>query len=568
MRFSRDRRGQSVVVGTVILFGFLIVALGVYQVQVVPTENADVEFEHSQAVEDDFGDLRNDVLRAGSTGSTGSTQVRLGTRYPSRTFFVNPPPVSGSLSTEETGAIRIRNATVGGGARENARRFWNATDPTFETRSIRYDARYNEFRGAPELVYEHSVIAAEFDDAVLLRTGQTVVSDGRISLTALSGSVSESGIERRSVDPRAVSASGTTVPLTPVSGSITLELPTAVENASALATRWNGSLPAGATAAMNATGDAVRITLPNGSDPYRLALSEVSLDNTGNTEPAYVVPVGSQTASVGEPVTVEVRDRYNNPAPDATVGFDGTNETTGDDGRAFFEPTASGPLTAAINGTVGPSYESVTFDVSEGGGVENRTFDVEWDESDPVSIEEGTSESLDILVADAASDQRVDGAAVDVSFAPLGNVSGLPSVPEPPKTGSDGRTTVDMFNTDESSAGDSFTLYAASGDDVDRLVVDVVESTGTYEILSVDPEPAGGNDIDVNFEIDTDDAGAQVNVQSLDDGGAVRDETGLVPVGPQPQTETIKGANQAAEVRVILYDSDGDERDRQTVSYP
>jgi len=57
MRFSRDRRGQSVVVGTVVLFGFLILALGIYQVQVVPTENADVEFEHSQEVEDHFGDL-------------------------------------------------------------------------------------------------------------------------------------------------------------------------------------------------------------------------------------------------------------------------------------------------------------------------------------------------------------------------------------------------------------------------------------------------------------------------------------------------------------------------------
>ncbi|RLM56909.1 hypothetical protein DVK07_20565, partial [Halorubrum sp. Atlit-26R] len=113
MRFSRDRRGQSVVVGTVILFGFLILALGVYQVQVVPTDNANVEFQHSQQVEDDFGDLRNDVLRAGATGSTGSTQIQLGTRYPARTFFINPPPVSGSLETEATGEIRVRNATVG-----------------------------------------------------------------------------------------------------------------------------------------------------------------------------------------------------------------------------------------------------------------------------------------------------------------------------------------------------------------------------------------------------------------------------------------------------------------------
>lgn len=568
MRFSRDRRGQSVVVGTVILFGFLIVALGVYQVQVVPTDNANVEFEHSQQVEDDFGDLRNDVLRTGATGSTGSTQLRLGTRYPARTFFINPPPVTGSLSTEATGSMRVRNATVGDGAHPNAAAFWN-TSPAFPTRSLRYEADYNEFDDAPELVYEHSVVAAEFDEAVLLRTGQTVVSEDRVSLTALTGSVSESGVEPRSVDPRAVSESDTTIPLEPTGGNVTLELPTAVGNASLLADRWTEALPAGATATPNATGETVRITLANGSEPYRLALSEVSLDASGETEPVYVVPVGSESAAVGENVGVEVRDRYNNPVADARVSFGGENETTGDDGRAFFEPDAVGTLVAAINGTVGPTYERVAFDVSAGGGgggAGNQTYDVEWDEIDPVQIEEGTSEPLDILVSDAASSARLDGAAVDVSFAPLGTVSGLPSVPDPPETDSNGRTTVSTFDTNEATAGDNFTLYAAAGDDVDRLTVEVVESV--YQILSVDPASGGGNDIEVTFEIDTTDPNAQVNVQSLNDG-TVRDETGLIPVdGSQPQTETVQGNNQATEVRIILYDDTGTEQDRQTVPYP
>ena len=571
MRFSRDRRGQSVVVGTVILFGFLILALGVYQVQVVPTENANVEFEHSQAVEDDFGDLRNDVLRAGATGSTGSTQIQLGTRYPARTFFINPPPVSGSLETEATGEIRVRNATVGPGARENAREFWNTT-PAFPTRSLRYDANYNEFDDAPELVYEHSVVAAEFDEAVLLRSGQTVVSEERISLTALTGSVSESGVGPQSVDPRAVSASDTTVPLEPAGGNITLELPTAVGNASRLADRWTEALPAGATATSNATGEAIRITLANGSDPYRLALSEVSLDASGETEPAYVVPVGSESAAVGETVTVEVRDRYNNPVPDATVSFGGENRTTGDAGRASFEPTTRGTLIAEINGSGGPGYERVPFDVSArgGGGAANRTYDVEWDEINPIQVEEGTSEPLDILVTDAASGAPIDDAAVEVAFAPIGSVSGVPSISEPSETDANGRTTVSTFDTNEASAGDNFTLYATSGDDVDTLRVEIVESTTTYEIVSVDAEAAGsGNNIDVTFDIDTTDPDAQVRVQSIDSNGGVRGDTGVIDVSDsQPQTVTIKGANQAVEIRVILYDGAGNEQDRQEQPYP
>ncbi|MDB2260383.1 hypothetical protein PM035_05845 [Halorubrum ezzemoulense] len=534
-------------VGTVILFGFLIVALGIFQIQVVPTENANVEFEHSQQVEDDFGDLRNDVLRAGSTGSTGSTQVRLGTRYPARTFFINPPPVSGSLETEPTGPIRVLNATVGDGAHQNARDFWN-TSPSFETRSLRYDAEYNEFDGAPELVYEHSVVAAEFDDAVLLRTGQTVVSEERISLTALTGSVSETGVVPRSVDPRAVSASDTTVPLEPRGGQITLELPTAIGNASALADRWNGALPAGATATPNATGEALRVTLDNTSDdrPYRLALSEVSLDASGETEPAYVVPVGPQNVALDDTVTVEVRDRYNNPVPDATVSIvgDGRENTTNDDGRVFFEANRTS-ITATINGTDAQPFEDVSFDASADApttGV-NRIYEVEWDEFDPVPIEEGTTDGeLDILVSDADSDAPIDNAAVDVALTPLGNVNGIPSFDEPSETDADGRTTVRNFNTNGANAGDNFTFYASAGDDVDVTRVTVVENTGTgseadaaQAVDGTGSTTGSGNSGKLRFDI-TADSDISINA------AAIRTTGSLSSVGADSESKfTIRG---------------------------
>jgi len=165
---------------------------------------------------------------------------------------------------------------------------------------------------------------------------------------------------------------------------------------------------------------------------------------------------------------------------------------------------------------VGPAYESVVFDVCRKWrrSPTNRTFDVEWDESDPATIEEGTSESLDILVSDSTSGERIDGAAVDVSFAPRGTVNGPPSISNPPVTDSDGRTTV-SFGTNDAQAGDSFDLYASSGDDVDRIVVDIVPLMTIYDVVSVDLQSAGGNDIDVTFEIDTNDPDAQVNVQSI-----------------------------------------------------
>jgi len=43
-------RGQSIQIGAVLLFGALIIALAGYQAFVVPQENEQVEFRHSQTV--------------------------------------------------------------------------------------------------------------------------------------------------------------------------------------------------------------------------------------------------------------------------------------------------------------------------------------------------------------------------------------------------------------------------------------------------------------------------------------------------------------------------------------
>ena len=372
MSFSHDRRGQSVVVGTVILFGFLILALSVYQVQFVPAENSEIEFEHSQQVEGDFQDLRNALLSGGTTGEARSTSIRLGTRYPQRTFFLNPPPASGTLETTDERNLSISNATVpkDAGAHENVRDFWeNNTEwkdkdgPVFATKSIRYTPNYNEYRGAPELVYENSLVAAEFGDRALPRSSQTIIRDERVSLTTISGEISESGVEAQSVDSETISRGARTIPITGENGeNVTISLPTALDNASDLVNRLDHD-------DFTADEDRINVTL-DGGDTYRLALSEVSVDRRGETSPAYIVPVGSRDVMEGQSVGVEVRDKYNNPVQGADVVIsDGDDRTTDDDGRVFYTPEPD-ESTASINGSVDPDkpdYESVRFDVSRGG---------------------------------------------------------------------------------------------------------------------------------------------------------------------------------------------------------
>ena len=368
MRFSRDRRGQSVVVGTVVLFGFLIVALAVYQVQVVPTENADVEFEHSQAVEGDFVDLRNSILTTGQTGDARSTSLKLGTRYPSRTFFVNPPPVRGSLSTTEPRTLRVTNVTVD--ADGNAGAYWaNRTNGTrsisFDTRSLRYSPEYNELQDGADLVYEQSLVLAEFDDAVLGRTGQTAVRSerNRIQLTALGGELSASGIARRSVDPEPLSPSRRSLALNTTGGPLVIEVPTDVpaDKADGLRSAWERRL---GDAARNVTVSAgtVRIELDS-SESYRLALGKVGV-GTGAAAPnesdGYLTRVSASDAAA----VVEVRDRFNNPVDGATVrvNVSGNVSTlrTDDDGRASITPEGSPRVEMSINGG-SESWETVAF---------------------------------------------------------------------------------------------------------------------------------------------------------------------------------------------------------------
>ena len=363
MSFSHDRRGQSVVVGTVILFGFLILALSIYQVQFVPAENSEIEFEHSQEVEGDFQDLRNALLSSGTTGEARSTSIRLGTRYPQRTFFLNPPPASGSLETTAEENLTISDARVGDGVHENVQEFWNDTGFNFDTRSIRYAPNYNEYRGAPELVYENSLVVAEFGDRALPRSDQTILRNERLSLTVLSGELSESGVEARSVDSETVSRGPTRIPVTGEGEqNFNVSLPSAVSNTEDLVDRLE-RLNISAEA-VTANDDQIDITL-NGSQTYRLALAEVSVDGSGETEPAYIVPVGGENVTSGQSVGVEVRDKYNNPVGGTTVEIGDNEFTTGANGRVFTDLDSSGVTEANINDGR-EQYEVVEFTVSEG----------------------------------------------------------------------------------------------------------------------------------------------------------------------------------------------------------
>jgi len=196
-----DDRGQAIQIGAVLVFAILVVALALYQGVVVPAQNEEVEFDHSQEVERAMVDVRGELLRAGTTGEAGFASVPLGTELPARLIAQNPQNPGGTLETTDN-----RTVSVDADGFEAEALF-----DTAENRALEYRPNYAEYREAGTIQYEHTVVYHAFDDANVLLSGQRLLEDGRISLVALQGELRETGTGAASVEPVAGRLESTTV---------------------------------------------------------------------------------------------------------------------------------------------------------------------------------------------------------------------------------------------------------------------------------------------------------------------------------------------------------------------
>lgn len=363
-----DDRAVTVQIGAVILLGFLVVSLSLYQATVVPNENRQIEFQHNQRVQTDMLEVRNAILGTAATGSAAPATVELGTQYPTRTVAVNPSPPSGTLSTSSLGTIQVRNATADDAATAaedypETADFWNGTTHNYTTKAIEYRPSYANYDNAPTTVYENGLVYNRFRSGNVTRSGQPVVAGTRISLVALSGNLSRGGASSLLVDPEAVSVSTRTISVTnnTTGENVSVVVPSELD-----ADAWRDLL--------NETGDYDPDANPsNGAYVYRVAdrtngvelyfepgttyqlkLSKVAVgQNVDDTEPAYLTSVEDLTEAPlvdrTYPFVVEARDKYNNPVgTSAEAAADrGTVPpgVVGEPGRyryQYFAPTTSG----------------------------------------------------------------------------------------------------------------------------------------------------------------------------------------------------------------------------------
>lgn len=381
MTFRGDERAQALQVGAVLLFGFLIVGLAVYQISVVPEQNRQVEFDAYQDAARDMADLRGDVIASAGRDVTTSTTVKTGARYPPRAVFVNPPPSTGSLGTDDPGMVTIGNAAAVDSEDANTQAYWDGTARSFETNSARFSPSYSDFEGLP-IVVTGEASFRDAGDQIVPAGGQTFLQDDRLQLIAIGGDMDASGLETQ-VTTEPISAAERTVVVTgDGEEDITVGIVPGSDPAAWNETFGERLLDREDVVSIDAEDETVEVTL-DGDRTYRLRLGKVELRERGDVasadEPgvAYVVAKSDEVSTIArgssKTLRVEVRDAFNNPKAGVDVAFEiteGDGELLYDDAtttehgeaRTMFYPESDGEaeITATVS-TAEPGVDQKTF---------------------------------------------------------------------------------------------------------------------------------------------------------------------------------------------------------------
>ena len=319
----------------------------------MPDRNRQVEFTYNRNVQQQLQELRGAIVSMPNRQSTGSVTVPLGTSYPSRLVALNTEPPVGSLRTVGTGSaavnVSLSNATVTGETGD----FWNGTTRAYSTGGLVYRPRYNEYRSAPETVYENTVLYNEFRQGNTTIRDQALIDGKRVRVIALNGSLGRTEQGSLPVDVEPLSSSDRRVSVRNATSNVTLTIPT--RRSASTWRSWladervtNGGHVVGLTGEPlpDRAFDLVHVHLEPGVT-YTLAMARVGVGtrtrSPGSASLTDVTGNGTKVPDDGtQRVVVEVRDRYNNPvsgvevnasADVGTVSAVGTNESD-NQGRA------------------------------------------------------------------------------------------------------------------------------------------------------------------------------------------------------------------------------------------
>lgn len=210
-RLAGDERSVAPVIGFILVFAILITAFSSYQAAVVPNQNADIEFSHSQEAKDEMTKVRSAIFEARTSGEPRSTTFKLGVDYPNRLIALNPPPATGQLATGDQRDISLEY-------QDSPDDLSFTTFPGIDdegevyTQFLTYTPSYNEYTGAASIRHEHGILYSDLSNTPL-SSGTAIFNENqhlvrtseegtnRITVVPIQGNYTESGVRRVSIDP-------------------------------------------------------------------------------------------------------------------------------------------------------------------------------------------------------------------------------------------------------------------------------------------------------------------------------------------------------------------------------
>lgn len=334
MGFRSANRGVSEVVGAMLLFGVLVLGLGMYQVHVVPEEDSRVEFDHHEETRAEMRTLGNAVADAGLAGNGDTVEVQPTVRYPPRPLALQRAQSGGSFGATADETVRIKNLTATGPGSD----YWDGSERTFDTSVVTHRPGYRHYKAPERTTIEPLAVHTQYDDGVVYETPKRLVNGHTISVLMVDGANRRTS-RTKTLDVRSISTATEGIE---AQGGFNVTVPTTLPES-----EWKAVLddePANLSNYNERSGQPNLATVEtNPGETYTVKLAAVSLDGqTPRPDPKYLTAEGVEEA------TVTVYDEYGNPLADETVHIespDGTvrEDTTDDDGEVTFEPNTDGP---------------------------------------------------------------------------------------------------------------------------------------------------------------------------------------------------------------------------------
>ncbi|EMA47708.1 hypothetical protein C448_04699 [Halococcus morrhuae DSM 1307] len=265
-RFVDDERGVSPVVGFVLIFALVMIVFTLYQSSVVPAQNEEIEFKHSQEVEGEMDELSAAFVSTGPEDPPKAVSLQLGVQYPNRVLGINPGTPIGKLNSTDPRTIELAS---------------DDGSENLSTSFINYKPSYNLKTQETQYSIEHGMLVKDYSGSSATRLaspGALFSSDGEdVNLNLISGDVSANEmstvVTTDNVD---------THNITVMSDNITITLPTTLEE-----DEWNRTLYTEDTNYISQVDDheylsdssEIRINLENGTE---IDLNKVTTGDTPN----------------------------------------------------------------------------------------------------------------------------------------------------------------------------------------------------------------------------------------------------------------------------------------------